>query len=216
MQGFEDFVTEFKKIYNRGLPGKPGQAKMRPYMKYGKGLDLPFGSVAKKASVMALIINKNNLPHLIIIERTLSKGVHSGQLAFPGGRIEEGESMIDAAFREAFEEIGIPASAIELIGPLTDIYVLASRFLVYPYVGIISQSFEYKKESREVENIFEVPLSFFLDEKNIKEKKIKSKVGISLQAPYYDVESRVLWGATAMMIAELAAMLQQMDYFKPA
>lgn len=214
MSGFEDFVREFKIVYERGLPGKSGQALMRPYVKFGKGIDLPFSSNSKKASVMALIRENDSLPHLLVIERTKSDSVHSGQLAFPGGRIEEGETLIEAAYRETYEEVGIDASDIELIGPLTDIYVLASRYLVYPFVGILKREVEYNKALQEVEHILEVPLSVFLDENNIKEKQIKSKMGFPLQAPYFDIESRVLWGATAMMIAELSALWRQMEYFK--
>lgn len=211
---FEDFISEFRKCYNYGLPGKSGHALMRPYLKFGKGIDLPFGKNAKKASVMALITEKEGVPHLIVIERTKNEGVHSGQLAFPGGKIEEGETIVEAAYREVFEEIGVPASSIELVGALTDIYVLASKFQVYPFVGIVTPSVMYQLETREVEHLLEIPLSIFLDENNIKEKKMKSKMGISLQAPYFDLDGRVLWGATAMMIAELVAIWKQMEYFK--
>ncbi|HRB93166.1 MAG TPA: CoA pyrophosphatase [Chitinophagales bacterium] len=162
----------------------------------------------KRGAVMSLIYPIQSVPHILFIERPIYKGVHSGQIAFPGGKIEQSDaSILAAALRETHEEVGVLQNEIEVVGPLTSVYVLASNFMVFPFVGILDSAPQFILEKKEVANIMEVPLSYFLEPGIIKEKPIKSAIGFTLMAPYYDLYGKTLWGATAMMVSELNTIL---------
>jgi len=159
--------------------------------------------------VMSLIYPINNIPHILFIERPVYAGVHSGQIAFPGGKIEKNDnSILDAALRETKEEIGVNREQIEVIGPLSQVYVLASNFIVYPFVGILQEKPIIIPDKLEVANTLEVPMYKFFEQGIIKEKVMKSAMGINLNAPYYDIGGKILWGATAMMVSELCAVIK--------
>ncbi len=211
---FNLFVSALKMQFSQQLPGKPAQQLLKPYLKISKALDAPVPYNAKKSAVMALLFPVDDEPYLLLIERNEYKGAHSGQLAFPGGKIEKGDtSYLATALRETYEEIGILSEQIEVLGGLTELYVLASNFLVYPYVGILAKKPDFNIDEREVKQILEIPVAYFLSA-SIKEKQIKSAIGIKLNAPYYDINGKTLWGATAMMISELMWMVKASGYFK--
>ena len=147
---------------------------------------------------------------LILMERTGVEGdVHSHQVSFPGGKHEEEDAdFLFTALRELQEEVGVPPSTITVLGALTELYIPASNFLVYPFAGYMINRSEYTLNTEEVKNILEVPLSFFLQPENKKETLFSSTRGSSFQAPYYDYQGVKIWGATAMMISELTALLK--------
>lgn len=207
---FEKFSRELFDAFTQPLPGKPAQAPLKPYLKINKHLDAPVLPNSKIGAVMSLIYPVNDIPHLLVIERTSYDGVHSGQLAFPGGKMEQSDkTFLDTALRETQEEVGIHPQDIQIIGPLTEVYVLASNFMVHPYVGILQQAPLLLPDSKEVANTLEIPLSTFFVPDILKVKPMKSAMGMTLMAPYYDIEGRTLWGATAMMISELCTVIRQ-------
>lgn len=191
------------------LPGKPAQDILKPYLKIYKSMDTPQLPNAREGAVMSLIYPINNIPHILFIERPVYEGVHSGQIAFPGGKIEKTDaSTLAAALRETKEEIGVNKEQIEVIGSLSKVYVLASNFLVYPFVGVLQEKPIIIPDKIEVANTLEVPIYTFFEQGIIKEKKMKSAMGITLNAPYYDIAGKILWGATAMMVSELCAVIK--------
>lgn len=210
---FQVFYSKLVNRFQKPLPGKTAQDTMKPYLKISKKLDVPTPFNAKKSAVFALLYPIQDIPHVLLIERNDYKGAHSGQLAFPGGKIEKNDaSSIDTAFRETFEEIGVHKEQIEVIGRLTDLYVLASNFIVYPYVGILQQRPDVVLDKREVKQILEISIPFLLHEVSTGEKKMKSALGMTLNAPYYDIHGKTLWGATAMMVSELLWMIRESGY----
>ena len=191
------------------LPGKPAQDILKPYLKIYKSMDAPQLPNAREGAVMSLIYPINNIPHILFIERPVYEGVHSGQIAFPGGKIEKTDaSTLAAALRETKEEIGVNKEQIEVIGSLSKVYVLSSNFLVYPFVGVLQEKPIIIPDKIEVANTLEVPIYTFFEQGIIKEKKMKSAMGITLNAPYYDIAGKILWGATAMMVSELCAVIK--------
>lgn len=211
---FQDFKNDLQRALTLPLPGKEGQAPLKPYLQVNKSIDAPTLPNKRKGAVMSLIYPVNNIPHILFIERPIYDGVHSGQIAFPGGKIESSDpSNLAAALRETKEEIGIESNIIDVVGPLSSVYVLASNFIVYPFVGIINEAPKIIAEEQEVAGILEVPLYQFLEPNVIKEKPIKSAFGLTLMAPYYDIQGKVLWGATAMMVSELCAVLQRQQIY---
>ncbi|MEZ4878555.1 MAG: CoA pyrophosphatase [Chitinophagales bacterium] len=212
---FISFCSAFEASFKKQIPGKKGQQPLKPYLKISKNLPSPKGIHAKKAAVMALLIERQNEPHIVLIERSSYDGVHSKQIAFPGGKVEMNDaSYLDAALRETKEEIGIEKQAITVIGSLTEVYVLASNFLVFPFVGYINQPVNYIKDTNEVNEILEIPISDFLQPKLIKEKQMKSAFGLNLMAPYYDIQNKIIWGATAMMLSEISFIVKNIDDYE--
>ena len=110
---------------------------------------------------------------------------------------------MDTALRETFEEVGVYEDAIEVLGSLTKVFVLASNFMVYPYLGLLDKRPKMKLDKNEVAAILEIPISNFFERDVIKSKIIKSAVGVKLTAPYYDILEKTIWGATAMMLSEI-------------
>lgn len=215
INNFEIFCNAFEASFRKQIPGKKGQAALKPYLKISRNLPSPKGINPKKAAVMALLIEKQNQPHIVLIERSSYDGVHSKQIAFPGGKIELNDiTYLDTALRETKEEIGIDKAVINVIGSLTEVYVLASNFLVFPFVGYINQPISYTKDSNEVNEILEVPVSDFLNPELIKEKQIKSAIGLNLMAPFYDIQNKTIWGATAMMLSEISFIVKNIPNYK--
>lgn len=206
---FKKFTEELHHAFKQPLPGKTAHEILKPYLKISKHLDAPQLLKPRIGAVMALLYPVENIPHLLFIERPVYDGVHSGQIAFPGGKIEKGDSSnLHAALRETQEEVGIASSSITVVGPLTEVFVLASNFMVYPYVGLLNEKPEMVLEQKEVAAIMEIPLYKFFEEDVIREKPIRNALGFTLMAPYYDLNGKVLWGATAMMVSELCSVIR--------
>ena len=113
------------------------------------------------------------------------------------------------ALRETAEEIGILRENINVIGCLTDVYITPSNFLVKPFIGVINQKPDFILDLVEVEKIIPVNL-FSLNDKSIrKEKSILQSGGYKVKTPYFEIEGLTVWGATAMMISELNAVVEK-------
>lgn len=157
----------------------------------------------KESAVMMLLFQRNNDWHMLLILRPEGQGVHSNQMAFPGGRLEWGETSLDAALRETFEEVGVKPGHIHVLGKLTELFIPPSHFIVQPFVGFIDDEPEFICNDAEVASIIEVPIQNFLRENIIEEKEIFLPThNRHIKAKYFDVEGNTLWGATAMMIQE--------------
>jgi 8-oxo-dGTP pyrophosphatase MutT (NUDIX family) len=205
-----DFIARIRASYDRGLPGKKGQYPLKPYVGIERKFNPPVPPNARKGAVLALFYPIGEVPHLALIQRPEYGGVHGGQISFPGGKVEKGDrSLLHTALRESEEEIGIDVAKVEVIGPMTEVFVLASNFLVHPFVGYTLQRPAFTIDEHEVDELLEVPFELFTRTELIREKVIRSKAGINLKAPYFDVDGRVLWGATAMMIGEIVSLVRK-------
>lgn len=161
------------------------------------------------SAVMMLIYNKNNQAHFTLIERPTYDGVHSGQIAFPGGSKDpEDKSLQQTALRELFEEVGVKDN-VKIIGSLSEVYIPPSKFLVTPYVGTLDYTPSFKKDDFEVESIIEVPLSIIFDDSIVKNGNVSvGKNGMKMKVPYFDIFGHMVWGATAIMLSEFKAIMQ--------
>ena len=165
---------------------------------------------AQKSAVMILFFQEDNVLKMIVIRRSVYVGIHSGQIAFPGGRYEEEDGDVRVtALREIEEEIGISEEKIEIIGRLSDIYVPPSNFLISVFVGHLAEKPQYKIDEREVDEVIEIPFSDFFKPYVIKQKDfyVNSIKAVS-NAPYFDVTNAEIWGASAMVICELLDILK--------
>ncbi|AEH01783.1 CoA pyrophosphatase [Lacinutrix sp. 5H-3-7-4] len=207
---FNKFKESIVKIENLPLPGQDSQFKMSPPFREAL-IKLQAEKIkrARKSAVMALFYpNLDNETELMLILRKTYKGVHSAQVGFPGGKLEANETTKEAALRETEEEIGVDASSITVLKKLTEVYIPPSNFHVQPYIGIVKNTPIFTKQDTEVEDLLEVKLTHFLDENNITEKEVTTYNGLKVNVPAYNLNSHLVWGATAMMLSEVKDLLK--------
>ena len=160
------------------------------------------------AAVLVGLLAHPDGPRVVLTERNPDLRVHAAQISFPGGCIEEiDDGPAAAALREAFEEIGLPAGKVELLGCLPP-HVTVTGFLVHPFVGWIEPPVEFVPDPREVAQIIEVPLDFAVDAANHRHETLEvDGVVHHFYALYY--EGHRIWGATAGILVSLARLLDQ-------
>lgn len=211
---FHNFLKYVPKIAKETLPAAHAHAKMAPIERLELLNNFSYEDLSpKRAAVMMLFYPKESQTHLVLIVRNSYPGVHSSQIAFPGGKVESYDSsMADTALRETEEEIGIAKSSIEIIKEFTEIYIPPSNFLVSPFLGICTTEPTFVLQPDEVAGIIELPLSIFLDDKNVVTRKLTTSYAVSIDVPAFLVKEHIVWGATAMMMSELKETLKNVLY----
>jgi 8-oxo-dGTP pyrophosphatase MutT (NUDIX family) len=163
-----------------------------------KGLR-PVAPTLRDAAVLMPIIQRSSGLHVILTRRSSHLKHHPGQIAFPGGKVDDADDSIQAAaLRESDEEIGLKSDMVEVLGTLPQ-HETVSAFHVTPFVGLVSQSYRPRPELGEVDEIFEVPLSLFLDPQNF---QIHPRVWHGIERRYFAVPygPYYTWGATARIL----------------
>jgi len=179
--------------------------KMTPYRRLIKVIP----DDRREGAVLLLLYMKDGELFFPLIQRHEYKGVHSNQVSLPGGKVEIGDdNLLHTAIRETEEEIGVPRKLIENFGALTELYIPPSNFMVSPFVGFISGEPTFVKEEREVKEILEVSLLDFLENSPIKETEVIIGDGIKLKTPYFELNNKVVWGATAAILQEFKEIYQ--------
>jgi len=129
---------------------------------------------------------------------------HAGQIAFPGGKWEEeDEDLIQTALREAREEIGLVTGMVEILGNLSTVYVQISDFLITPVVGWANERPTIAFDPSEVDEVIFIDLDDITDQQNRCDREMETRTG-RIFVPGYEINGCFIWGATAMMLAELA------------
>lgn len=199
-----EFIRHLEELLRHPLPGSEAQYRMAHAVRRSEE---PPPEHARKAGVLALFYPKDDQWHLVLIERQSHNpdDRHRGQIGFPGGRYESGdEHLRNTALREAEEEVGVNAGTVQILGSLTELYIPVSNYLVHPYVGFVDYYPSFRPEEKEVKSIIEVPLDHLRQPCNVRLTDMKISEHIVLkEVPYFDVEGKVVWGATAMMLNEL-------------
>jgi len=169
---------------------------------YGDQGARPGAGELRAASVLVPIVAREGEPTVLFTRRTAHLKSHSGQISFPGGRAEaEDPTPERTALRETWEEIGLPAERIELLGRLSD-YHTRTGYRITPVVGVVQPPFELLPDANEVAEVFEVPLEFLLDARN---HQRHSREFEGQQRHYFAIpyEDYYIWGATAGMLVNL-------------
>lgn len=208
---FQDFLEYVPKILEVSLPAKEAHFKMVPLSRIEslKNQNLN-GFNPKTAAVMMLLYPKKGKTHLVLIVRNSYDGVHSAQIAFPGGKFEEeDENYEKTALRETQEEIGINQNDIKLIRPFSQLYIQASNFLVHPFLGFCKDEIVFIPDNNEVAQIIELPLSDFLNDDLIVSATLSTSYAKNIEVPAFNIDGHIVWGATAMMLSELKEVLKK-------
>ncbi len=192
-------------LLHQPLPGRAAHLEMAPENRIESlRIETPEQIAhARKAAVLILLYEINGEIYTTFIKRTTYDGVHSGQIAFPGGRHEQTDAnLIDTALREAEEEVGIMRHDVTVLGSLSQLYIPPSNFLILPVVGSIGCIPNFVLQTSEVDGILQVSLKELFNEENRSVTTITSKEYGTFQAPCYIINDEIIWGATAMVINE--------------
>lgn len=202
---FNDFIKYIPKIEKETLLSTDAHAKMAPlerisYLKEENYID----KNPRKAAVLMLFYPKNEVTHLALIVRNSYPGVHSSQIGFPGGKVEESDvDLMETALRETHEEVGIHPEKIRIIKPFSEIYIPPSNFLVAPFMGVSHEELTFVPDLDEVKRVLEFSIVDFLDDNTITNVKMSTSYATDIEVPAFIVDKYVVWGATAMMMSEL-------------
>ena len=186
------------------------QQFMAPFGVGDRGKELDLNPNPRLSAVFILIFNKADEAYISLIERPKYDGVHSGQIALPGGaKDKEDKNLSETALRELYEEIGIPKSAVTVLGELSNVYIPPSKFLVSPFIGVTSTYPNFQKDDYEVEQVIEVPISLLFDDAIVKSGTVPVNNGqFKMKVPYFDIYGHKVWGATAIILSEFKAIFQ--------
>ncbi len=197
------FLQSIENELKGELPGNESHVQMMPYLRIGAA-EARETQNPRFCAVMLLLFDKNDELQILLIKRTENGGTHSGQIAFPGGKMDPAdESLLHTALRETHEEIGIPHSHIQLLGQLSEVYIPPSNFLAQPYVGYLPKYPELTLQTNEVQYVIHFPLRSLLDEKFQHTKPIfLPNYKLTLDVPCFELEQHTIWGATALMLNE--------------
>ena len=207
---FDLFFNAVTNVLNVELPSISSHVKMAPLERVKMMEENSYDpSSVRKAAVMMLFYPKNEVTHLVLIVRNSYPGVHSSQIAFPGGKVEDIDfDLKQTALRETHEEIGIHPNDIHVIRDFSSIYIPPSNFLVYPFLGVSQTELTFNLQEEEVAGIIELPLSALLDDSIISNKNLETSYSKLIEVPVFQIEEHTVWGATAMMLSELKDVLK--------
>jgi 8-oxo-dGTP pyrophosphatase MutT (NUDIX family) len=196
-------------------PGLEAQLKMVPEHRRGDKTYREAEGTCLRAGVLVLIYPREEGLHLVLTRRTASVVHHQAQISFPGGQMDELETPVDTALREGEEELAILPAEVRVLGELTPLYIPPSNYCIYPVVAAAEERPDFRPSPHEVAEVIEVPLSHLLNPRNIKTEKWPLH-GLDVRVPYYHFRSHKIWGATAMVLAELLDVISGLKGFSPA
>lgn len=204
-------IEEIRKRLLNPLPGEKAHLPLSPSGR-PKASEEVKNSMLFTESAVGLILfeNKNNLD-IILTQRSAYNGIHSKQVSFPGGKKEPFESnLLQTAIRETEEEIGLKGNKFQLLGELSPIYIPVSGFRVQPFVLYYPECPIFERQEREVSEIFHFPLPLLFNHKILKRTDVEiTGREPMLNVPYFEIQNKVVWGATALILNEFKMLLQE-------
>lgn len=211
---FKGFVDELARQMRLPLPGRPVQYQMAPIERILMEQFIPENVVPKVGAVLAILYPWKGRVYTVFIKRPPYDGTHGGQISFPGGKWESHDPSLEfTALRESKEEIGIVPANIRIMGMLTELYIPPSNFHVHPFLGVCESRPHYVIDPKEVDILIEVPIAEFKKEDAVRSFRRQNAIlGREVETPYYEVEGEKIWGATAMLVAELTALTRAISY----
>jgi len=208
-----DVYANLKARLQKPLPGIQAHKDMAPPDRFPKNYTKTFPDNARIASVLILLYpNENKNLKFPLMLRSNDGTVHGGQISLPGGKRDFSDSdNIDTALRETEEEIGVSVSRSNVLGSLSPIYIPPSNFFVYPFVAAIDEKPHFIPDAKEVAEIFEGDV-FKLQQKTTLKRKFIDYKQKRISMPFYDLEGRMVWGATAMILKEFNMIWEEINF----
>jgi 8-oxo-dGTP pyrophosphatase MutT (NUDIX family) len=204
---FDATVAHLRRRLRGELPGTAAQLTMAPAYRSHPDATRVADKSCREAGVLALLFPHEGSTGLLLTVRRDHLKQHAGQVAFPGGRRKSGESLVETALREAEEEINVPPDRVDILGALTPLFIPVSNYCVYPFVGVLAgEPTGLRPLDDEVAHILQVPLSLLMDPA-ARRSEARLLQDRSVEIPFFAVDGHVVWGATAMMLAELLALV---------
>jgi 8-oxo-dGTP pyrophosphatase MutT (NUDIX family) len=206
------FAEVIARLRHRLSQPLPGEAAMRLMSPLGRAFvpeaEALAGGAARAAALVLLYpAGARDTVHVALTARAPELRHHANQVSFPGGRIEMGEDIVTAALREVSEELAVPPDVLEVLGQLTTIYIPPSDFVVYPVVAVTPRRPHFAPNRAEVAELMEPAIDVFVGEGH-RRTEWRTVRGEDRLVPYYAVAGHQVWGATSMMLAELAVVWQ--------
>ena len=189
------------------LPGIKAQQKFAPVPVRGGWEVGRFPAESRAAAALLLLYPHESGVAVPLTVRGHGLARHAGQISLPGGATDPGETLVDAALREASEEIGVEPASVRVLGELTPVHVLVSGFTLHPVVAVTEKRPAFTPAPGEVEEILEVSLDDLRDASRIRQG-IRIREGVAVEYPYFDLLGHQVWGATAMVLGEFIYLLQ--------
>nr|AAP58585.1 conserved hypothetical protein [uncultured Acidobacteriota bacterium] len=203
-------VDALRRALAKPLPGAGAQMRMSPKPRAGAGMAPP-AEGWRPAAALLLLYPHDGEWHVLLTVRGAGLRHHTGQVSLPGGRLDAGESVEGAALREAYEEVGVEPASVEVLGRLTPLEIAVSGHILNPVVGLTSERPAFRPHTVEVDCVLEVPLARLLapDVLGLEERVQARPPHAVMQVPYFDIAGHHVWGATAMVLSELLALLAE-------
>lgn len=190
------------------LPGLEAQLRFMPTPPRGsRWKPGEFPSDARIAAGLLLVYPGTRGLSIPLTVRASGLRRHAGQISLPGGATDPGETLAQAALREAHEEIGVDPARVRILGELTPVHVLVSGFTLHPVVGITDGRPDFALAEHEVEQVIEVSIDDLQDASSIRHGT-RTREGVAIEYPYFDLMGHQVWGATAMILGEFICVLQ--------
>ena len=164
----------------------------------------------RPGSVLILLYEDDGDIKFPLIKRPEYQGAHGGQISLPGGKAEPGENSIETALREAQEEIGVDSHRVKILGRLSEFHVIPSNFLITPVVASIDRKPEWIPDPYEVAGILIGSISELVREDAVRTTEILAAGQYRMNAPHFNIENQIVWGATAMMLNEFRMVLREL------
>jgi 8-oxo-dGTP pyrophosphatase MutT (NUDIX family) len=206
-------IEQLRQALQKPLPGIIAQKKMapRPLPKHLSRWTPPENH--REAAVLLLLyphITADNQQewHIVLTRRHEYPGVHGGQISFPGGQREAGESLQTTALREAHEEVGTSPEEVDIVGSLSPLYTPPSNFCIHPYVGYCRSRPQFQPDPVEVAELIEPHLSLLQNPALRQQELWPFPDNLELQVPFFNVYGHKIWGATAMILNEFLMIIK--------
>lgn len=202
-----DLPARLARRLARPLPGRAAQARFEPELSCGRHFAPPRPD-ARAAAVAVLLYRQDKDWYIPLTRRVATLAAHAGQISLPGGTAEPGETPEDAALRELREELGIAREGIELLGRLSPLYLFVTNYSITPCVAAIDARPPFTPEPEEVAELIELPLGVLLDPA-ARGHHVHENRGLRMLVPHIAWRGHKIWGATSMILGELAAALEE-------
>jgi 8-oxo-dGTP pyrophosphatase MutT (NUDIX family) len=209
MNEIDALAERLRQVLDAGAPGHDAFFAMRPGHPRRKSIAEAEAAGCRRAAALALLYPKHSGAggdvHILLTERSRRLRRHPGQISLPGGRIDPGEGVVACALREAHEEMGIVSSELTVLGGLTPVYIPPSDYCLFPIMAWAAQRPRLQPHPAEVEATLEVPVALLADQDAWHEEIRTFDVG-ARRVPYFQVDEHKVWGATALVLSEVATL----------